>query len=165
MKRSTKMALTVVGGLTALTLVVGLGGRALADGAVGGHWRHEMMKRFVDARIEKALEVVRADAQQRQIIQAAKARVVAAFEKEHANRKGMFDDALALFESAQIDQAKLDALRAEHEARRKLMEQTVLTAIKELHTTLSPDQRRALTAHIRAQRAAWHGGKSAPAQP
>ena len=162
MKRSTKIALTVVGGLTALTLVVGAGGRALANGPAGTSWKHEMMKRFVDARIDKALDVVRADPQQRQIVQAAKNRVVAAFEKEHANRKGMFDDALALFEADQIDQAKLDALRAEHEARRKVMEQTVLNALKELHTTLTPDQRRALTAHIRAQRAAWHSGKAQP---
>ena len=35
----------------------------------------------------------------------------------------------------------------------------------QLHATLSPDQRRALTAHIRAQRAAWYSGKGAPAAP
>jgi Spy/CpxP family protein refolding chaperone len=164
MKRSTKMALTVGGGLFALVLAVGLGGRALADGQVGGQWKHKMMKQFVQARLEKAFEVVRADPQQRQVIQAAKDRVVAAFEKEHGNRRGMMEDALALFESNTIDQVKLDALIAEHEARRKVMHQTVLNALREVHTTLSPDQRRALTAHIRAQAAKWHGAGQ-PAQP
>ena len=99
--------------------IVGLmaGAGAMAFGAHGG--RHGMMKRFVAAALDDALDEARVTPEQRTAIHGARDRAFAAVETAAPARHARVDEALLLFESDTMDAASVAALRADAEARHR----------------------------------------------
>ena len=139
-----------VGVLAVVTvgLVVGASAFAFAHGG-----RHGMMKRFVSAAIDDALESAKVTAEQRTAIHAARDRVFAAFEQHRRTRTDRLAEALALFEADQVDPARVDALRQQGEDEHRRIAEAVSQALVEVHDVLTPEQRRTLADYVRSHRA------------
>jgi Spy/CpxP family protein refolding chaperone len=139
-----------IGSVVAASLAL-LGGAAVF--AAGTHQgRHGMMKRFVAAAIEDALDAAKATPEQRTRIHAARDRALAAVETHMTGRPGHFDEMLATFEADQVDPARLQAMRARHEEEHRRVADAIQSALLEVHDTLTPEQRRAVADWVRAHR-------------
>jgi Spy/CpxP family protein refolding chaperone len=132
-------------------LAVGMIGSlaAFAHGPGGGP---PMMRRMAAAMIDDALNAANVTAEQRTVIYASRDRVFAAMEAQRQGHRAHMDEALALFEADTLDPAQVAALRAQREADRQQMADTVSQAIKEVHDVLTPVQRKAVADWIRAHR-------------
>lgn len=143
MKRRTTLGLLAVlaGGLLA-------GASALAFG--GPSARHGVMKRFVSATIDDALDQAKVTAAQRTAIYGARDRVFAAVEQHWQTRNTGTEEVLRLFEADQIDSAQVTALRQAREEEHRRLADTIEQAIVEVHDTLTPDQRKVVADYVRA---------------
>ncbi len=110
-------------------------------------------KRMASHRIDAALDAAKVDDSQRARIDAARDRVFAAFEAERPDPGAHFDEALSLFAADTIDQAKVAALRAQHQEVAQRVGDAVVGALQEAHDVLSPAQRRAVVEFVRARHA------------
>ncbi|MBL9004701.1 MAG: periplasmic heavy metal sensor [Myxococcales bacterium] len=135
----------------ALAMALLVGGVAYKSAHAGfGHGRKAaIMKRIVSAHIDEVLDDAKVNDGQRQRIHAARDRVFAAFEDHRKKTGGSLEQALTLFESDQVDANQISALRGAHEVERKALADVVTQALVEAHDTLSPQQRRVVTDHIR----------------
>lgn len=135
----------------ALAMALLVGGVAYKSAHAGfGHGRKAaIMKRIVTAHIDEVLDDAKVNDAQRQRINAARDRVFSAFEDHRRKAGGSMEQALSLFEADQIDAGKIATLRTEHEAERKALADVVTQAVVDVHDTLSPQQRRVVTDHIR----------------
>ena len=138
-----------VGVLAVVTagLVVGASAFAFAHGA-----RHGMMKRFVSAAIDDALDTAKVTAEQRTAIHATRDRVFAAFEQHRQTRKDRLAEVLTLFEADQVDPARVEALRQQGADEHRRMADAVSQAVIEVHDVLTPEQRRVLADYVRSHR-------------
>ena len=144
MKRRTTIGLLALLGAGLLT-----GAAALAFG--GPHSaRHAVMKRFVSATIDDALDEAKVTPAQRATIHAARDRVFAAMEQHWQARSGGMDEALRLFEADRIDPAQVATLRQAREEEHRRIADVIEQAIVELHDTLTPAQRTAVADYVRA---------------
>ena len=143
MKRRTTIGLLAVltGGLLA-------GGGALAFGGLPG--RHGVMKRFVSATIDDALDQAKVTPAQRTAIHGARDRVFAVVEQHWQSRGARMDEALRLFEADQVDPAQVAALRQAKEDEHRRMADAIEQAIIEVHDTLTPAQRKVVADYVRA---------------
>ena len=143
MKRRTTIGLLAVlaGGLLA-------GASALAFG--GPPARHGVMKRFVSATIDDALDQAKVTAAQRTVIYGARDRVFAAVEQHWQTRGTGMEEALRLFEADQIDPSQVTALRQAKEEEHRRLADTIEQAIVEVHDTLTPAQRKVVADYVRA---------------
>jgi Spy/CpxP family protein refolding chaperone len=150
-----RMKLGIVAGV--LATLAGFGivkSRAHAGWGHGG--RHAIMKRMVNAHIDEVLDEAKVNPQQRSTIYAARDRVYSAFENSARDRKAHLEDALRLFEADRVDQAQVAALRAQGEAKHKLLADEVTRALIETHDVLTPQQRHVVAERVRAFRSG-HG--------
>ena len=143
MKRRTTIGLLAVltGGLLA-------GAGALAFGGPPG--RHGVMKRFVSATIDDALDQAKVTPAQRTAIYAARDRVFAAVEQQWQSRGTRMEEVLRLFEADQVDPAQVAALRQAKEEEHRRLADTIEQAIVEAHDTLTPAQRKVVADYVRA---------------
>lgn len=116
----------------------------------GSHWRGKMARFFVERQLEEALAAVKAsDAQKTQI----RGLVNAALDAEQKAMEAGRDDievVLRLFEAPRLDAAALAAVeQRQAQAARQRGERASTTAVQ-IHGLLSPDQRKALAAHMQA---------------
>jgi Spy/CpxP family protein refolding chaperone len=139
---------TILGSLAVLG--VGLVTTVAAFAHGGGHGRPAMMKRFVSAMIDEALEPANVTAEQRTRIYAARDRAFAAFEAHRQTRGTHMDDALALFEADAVDPGRVAAFRAQREAEHRQVGDALVQALTEVHDVLTPAQRKAVADWIRA---------------
>jgi Spy/CpxP family protein refolding chaperone len=147
------VAAVVVGGLATGAAALAAGGAAWAHGGPGPHgWRHGMMKRMVTAAIDDALDAAQATPEQRAAIQAAHGRVTKAVESHWQTRQARMEELLALFEADAPDPARVAELRTRAEAEHRTIADALTQAITEAHDVLTPDQRRAVAAYVRAHR-------------
>src|SRR5262245_53115557 len=112
---------TVIAVATVLTAGVLAGAGALAFGGPShrhGMMKHGMMKRFVSATIDDALDQAKVTPEQRTAIHAARDRVFAAVEQQWQTRRAGVEDVLQLFEADQVDPAQVAALRQAREDER-----------------------------------------------
>jgi Spy/CpxP family protein refolding chaperone len=116
----------------------------------GGSVQHKVMGAMMQARIDDALDQIKATPAQRTTVHAAADRVLAAFKEAHADRGGDLEQLLEVFAADQIDGTKLNQLRAEHLARMHTVGDAIVQAISDVHDALSADQRTALVAFIKA---------------
>ena len=133
------MKKTLAIGLTLAAAFVVLTGFA----ACGHHRSHDPadLAAHVTARLDGALDDLDATPAQRQQIQAIKDRVLADAQKLHATRQADHALALAEWDAASPDRAKLHALIDQRgDALRALAHQAV-DAIADAHDVLTPDQR------------------------
>lgn len=135
----------------AFAVALFVGGIAYKSAHAGwGHSRKAaIVKRMVSAHIDEVLDDAKVNDGQRQRIYGVRDRLFSAFEEHHKRGGGSLESALSLFEADQIDANKLSGLRGEMEAERKALADQVTQGIVEIHSTLSPQQRRVVTDHIR----------------
>src|SRR5262249_32300346 len=95
--------------------------RAVVDWAQAqsgpGRFGAEILRRLVSARVDQALEFVRATPQQSASARAIRDRVFAGLDEAHRAHRAELERALALFTPERIDAAQVEALRADHQAR------------------------------------------------
>jgi Spy/CpxP family protein refolding chaperone len=122
--------------------------------------RGAFMKTMVERRIDDALDAAKATPEQRQAIAAARDHVFATFEETHGEHDVDLERALSLLEADKLDEAKLAALRSEHQAKAKKIGDSIVQAIYDAHDALTPPQRRAVADFVRAHHDAHeaHGG-------
>jgi Spy/CpxP family protein refolding chaperone len=138
-----------------LALTVGVLGVAFSATGCGRHHSPEKVKAYVSKRIDKELDNLKANEQQRAVVHAARDRLFAVVLKNRDAHKAMIKEALELFESNAMPPARVDALRSEHEARSKLVRDEVTRAITEIHAALTPEQRKQLGERIRSKLARY----------
>jgi Spy/CpxP family protein refolding chaperone len=152
MTRRTKLAVTA-------TVAVGLLAGATAFAAWGSGGRPAIMKRMVTAVIDDALDAAQVSASQRPQIYAARDRVFIVVEEMRTNRRARMEQVLALFEADAIDPARLEALRALREEEHRKLADAIAQAVVETHDVLTPEQRKALTSHVRSYHQRRHLGQ------
>ena len=124
-------------------------------------WEHhargpEHLRRRAAARIDAALDAVKASPAQRTLVHAAADHVFAAFEAAHGDHHAEMQEALDLFAADRLDPAAVAAHRARKEADLKKVGDALVQAIYDVHDALTAPQRQALVAHLRAEHAG-HG--------
>jgi Spy/CpxP family protein refolding chaperone len=149
MKRNWKIAI----GAALSALILGVGAGAMAGpgfhGGPGGRHGH-MMKKFVGAVIDDALDEAKVTPQQREQIHAARDKALQAIESRHGDHKEHMEKALRLFEQDRVDRGQLDALRAEREADMRAVSDAVTDALVEAHDVLTPAQRHTVAEYVRS---------------
>jgi Spy/CpxP family protein refolding chaperone len=148
MKRRTVIGLAAGAVLT--MAAVGVGAGALALGHSGG--RAAIMRRVVTATIEEALDRAQVTADQRVAIHAARDRVYAVVEAERTGRHGHLEEGLRLFESDNPDPALVAAIHERAEMGRQRMRTAIHEAVVEVHSILTPAQRKAVADYVRSHR-------------
>jgi uncharacterized membrane protein len=138
---------TVIGMLAVL-------GAGLLAGVAGLAWAHQggrqaVMKRFVSAYIDDALDPAQPTPEQRAAIHAARDRALAGVEEMRRGRAGRMEEALRLFEGEPLDQARLQAFREQAEADHARVREAITQAVVEAHHVLTPVQRKAVADYIR----------------
>jgi Spy/CpxP family protein refolding chaperone len=140
----------LIAGLVVLAIGIAAGAVAFAWGGPGH--RAGIMKRFVAAAIDDAIDQAGVSAEQRAAIHAARDRVWASVEQHRQARGAQVEDALRLFEADRVDAAQVAALRQAREAEHRQLADTIAQAILEVHDILTPAQRKALADYVRAHR-------------
>jgi len=146
------------GGLAAVVLgLIGIGGTALARrGGFGCHGnRAEFMKRMVSGKIDDALDYAKVEGRAREQVYAARDRVFAALAEAHADRGEHLQQVLELWQADTIDRGKVDALRAERQARMQKVGDAITQGIIDAHDALTPEQRKAVAEYVQKQRARY----------
>lgn len=142
-------------GFLALVVAALVGGVAIKHRSAHA-WGHKgkaaIMKRIVNAHIDEVLDDAKVSDQQRQTIYGARDRVFNAFEGQRGTHKAHLEEALQLFEADRVDGNKLQQLRAQRETETRQLADVVQQALTEVHDTLTPQQRRVVTDHIRSFR-------------
>ena len=132
---------------------VALVGSAAAFAFGGPHGgRQHLMKRFVAAAIDDALDAAKVTPEQRARIHAVRDRTLAAAETHLTDRRGRMDALLTVFEADQVDLAAVHAMRAQHEEQHRRLADAIQSALLEVHDTLTPEQRRAVASWVREHR-------------
>lgn len=112
------------------------------------HWREKMAKFMVDRHLDEALAVIKAtEAQKGQI----RTLVEQGFDAERKAMQSAREDvevALRLFEAAQLDPAALTALETKQLRASQARGERAATIAQQIHAQLTPDQRKALAAHM-----------------
>jgi Spy/CpxP family protein refolding chaperone len=111
----------------------------------GGPFGHHMMLKKFDA----ALDAVKASPAQKQAIEAARDHVFATIEEVHKDKRGAMQQAMDLFTADRIDQQKLAALRAQHQADAKKIGDSIVVAVQSTHDALTSQQRQQLVAYLK----------------
>jgi Spy/CpxP family protein refolding chaperone len=132
---------------------VALVGSAAAFAFGGPHGgRQHLMKRFVAAAIDDALDAAKVTPEQRARIHAVRDRTLATVETHMTDRRGRMDALLTVFESDRIDLAAVQVMRAQQEDQHRRIADTVQSALLEVHDTLTPEQRRIVADWVRQHR-------------
>jgi Spy/CpxP family protein refolding chaperone len=148
MKRRTVIGLAAGAVLT--VAAVGVGAGALALGHSGG--RAAIMRRVVVAALDEALDRAQVTPDQRVAIHAARDRVFAVVEAERNGRHGHLEEGLRLFESDSPDPALVAELHERAEMGRQRMRTAIHEAVVEVHSILTPTQRKAMADYVRSHR-------------
>lgn len=126
----------------------------------GGRGGHGFFHHRMEAKLDEALDAAKVTPDQRQKIHAIRDRVVQSLKDQHKGGRAHMDEALRLFEADRIDAQAVARLRTEQEQRRKQSADVIQAALTEVHDLLLPEQRRALTEHVRGQTGRWfHPGE------
>jgi Spy/CpxP family protein refolding chaperone len=141
---------TIIGMVAVLASGALVGATAFAFG--GPAHRASVMKRFVAAAIDDALEGAAVRPEQRAAIYGARDRVFAAVEAHRKARRPRLEEALRLFEADEIDAAQVAALRQQGEEDHKKLADTVSQALREVHDILTPGQRKVVADYVRSHR-------------
>jgi periplasmic protein CpxP/Spy len=144
MKRHSKILLAVVAGV------------ALAGAGIVAAHEHEGHEGFghhmMFKRLDKALDAVKATPAQKQAIEAARDHVIATIQEVHKDKRGAMQQALDLFAADHIDQAKLAALRTQHQADAKKIGDAIVVAVQSTHDALTSAQRQQLVAYLKVNK-------------
>ena len=132
--------------LAVAALAMAGAGVALAAHEHEGHgpFGHHLQKR-----LDAALDAVKATPAQRSAIEAARDHVIATIQEVHKDKRGAMKQAIELFAADRIDQQKLAALRASHQADAKKIGDAIVVAVQSSHDALTSVQRQQLVAYLK----------------
>ena len=133
-------------GVVAVGLVAGA--VAFAQGPGRPPMHGQMMKRMISARLDEALDQAKVTPEQRTAIYASRDRAFAALEGQRPDPAHR-EQVLALFESDQLDPARLQALHEQERQRHEAARTAITQAIVEIHDTLTHDQRKLVADWVR----------------
>jgi protein CpxP len=133
MKKSLAFGLALAATFTVLTGFRGCGHRPSHDPA--------QMAAHVTARLDSTLDDLEATPAQRQQIQAIKDRLLASAQTLHATRQADRAAALAEWDAASPDRAKIHALVDQRADALRAMAHQAVDAIADAHDVLTPEQR------------------------
>jgi Spy/CpxP family protein refolding chaperone len=144
-----------------------LGGIAFAKGGrMGGHcgwgrggWSVEDKKKFASAKIDEVLDELKVTDDQRKQIYVSRDKLFTALEDARPDHDAKFKEITALFEKDELDLREVESLKAEHRDRIQKVEEAVTQAIVEVHSTLTPDQRKQLVAKAKKFHERFGGGE------
>jgi|GEM_PF-1086438 len=129
--------------------VLGLTAVAMAREGHVGAGKHAWMEARVNAHIDDALEAIKANPQQRAAVYAARDHLVEAFKAGHGDRVNALREASELFSSDRLDEKRIAAARARHEAEAQKIGDAVVQAFYDVHDALTSAQRKSLVEYAR----------------
>jgi Spy/CpxP family protein refolding chaperone len=141
-----------LGGVTVLAAA----GFARHGGLCGGHGDPARMERMLGERLDHVLDEIDATPEQRTRIGAVKDRLLEKGRALRAARGGAMQEALAQWESATPDRAKVHALVDARGAEMQAFAHEVADGLAEVHGILTPGQRAEVAERWR-ERAERHG--------
>ncbi len=144
MKTRLKWLMVGIGVLGLSTVALARGGHM---GKHGGGW----MEARVNAHIDDALAAVKANTQQRAAVYAARDHLIEAFKDGHEGRAGALREASELFASDRLDEKRVAAARARHEAEAQKIGDAVVQAFYDVHDALTTEQRKTLVEYVRGE--------------
>lgn len=118
----------------------------------GAGWRQKWLVNMVDYRLADIYDQLKATPEQRQKLTAVKDGVVQAWFAGHDDRRAAMNSALQLFAANTLDKQKVAELKRDYLAKHKALADRVEAAVREVHATLSPEQRRAAVDLAKAHR-------------
>jgi Spy/CpxP family protein refolding chaperone len=118
----------------------------------GGGMGHPIARRVAAAIVDDAMDAIKATPQQRTVANAARDRVLAAFQQHQQGRATRAQDVIALFEADQIDPARVAAVRRSVEDEHRKIGDAISQALADVHAVLTPDQRKQLAEYVRQHR-------------
>jgi Spy/CpxP family protein refolding chaperone len=114
------------------------------------------IKHMVSERVDDMLDEISATQPQRDTVHAAVQRAFDAITADDPT--GHFDQAMDLFAADKIDQAKVAALQAQHQAKAQKMGDAIVDAITSVHDALTPAQRAKVAQIVEQHHAHMHHG-------
>ena len=152
MKRWTKV-LMVVG-------IVGVAATSIAWGGRGA--RRGFAKYLASARIEEALDSIKATPEQRQVVAAVKQDVFAKLHAKREANRGVGEQIAQLLVADRLDTAQLNALADKKAEEAKAAAHEMIAEVAKIHAVLTPQQREKLYARWAEMRARHQQQKAAP---
>lgn len=140
MKRNPKLVLAVA--------ALAMAGAGVAM-AAHEHEGHDGFGHHMEKKLDAALDAVKASPAQKQAVEAARDHVLATIQEVHKDKRGAMQQALDLFAADRIDQQKLAALRAQHQADAKKIGDAIVVAVQSTHDALTSQQRQQLVAYLK----------------
>jgi Spy/CpxP family protein refolding chaperone len=118
-----------------------------------------MFRHMIDEHVDDVLDQIHASAQQRDKVHAAVARAFDAIGSQMGDHAAHFDEAIALLTADKIDNAKIDAVRAERLAKMQRVGDAIVQALTDIHDTLDAGQRKQVADIVKSHHESHrHGG-------
>lgn len=118
----------------------------------GAGWRQKWLVNMIDYRLADIYDQLKATPEQRQKLTAVKDGAVQAWFAGRDDRRAALNSALQLFAADTLDKQKVAELKRDYLAKHKALADRVEAAVREVHATLTPDQRRAAIDFAKAHR-------------
>jgi len=119
--------------------------------------RHRTATERADRLVNKITKELDLNEQQQAKLAAVREAFLSARSQGRPEHEAMFNDALAMVQSDQLDQAKLAQLLDRHHAAQKLQAAAVIPKLAEFHASLRPDQRAKAAEQLKRFRERMHG--------
>jgi Spy/CpxP family protein refolding chaperone len=156
MKKMAWIALGVFA-VASVAVLTGFRHAGGCGGRFGPGGRPEEMAAFLTARVDDALDDIKATDAQRATVHAAKDRVVEKMKAVRGDRKEMRDELVAAWKADQSpDKAKLHALVDQRVEAMRAAGYEAVDAASEVHDALTPEQRAQIAQRIESHRR-WRG--------
>lgn len=137
--------IVIIGSTTAV--VLGAGALAFAGGQDGfgpGGMRHKMMQGFMEYRMDRMLDDVGANDEQKAKIKTILKTAMEEIRPDRQERRALRDGALDLLEAPTIDRAAIEAFRAQEIEKLDAKSKIIAKAVADAADVLSADQRKKL---------------------
>lgn len=108
-----------------------------------GGWKQKWMVNMLDEKLDDVFDTLKATPDQRKRITTVKDGVVASWFSGKDDRRAMLNQALQLFAADKLDKAQVTALKTAYLAKHKTVADRVEAAVREVHATLTTEQRKA----------------------
>jgi periplasmic protein CpxP/Spy len=155
MKKMAWIALGVFA-VASVAVLTGFRHAGGCGGRFGPGGRPEEMAAFMTARVDDALDDIKATDAQRATVHAAKDRVLEKVKALRGDRRQMHEELLAAWKSDSADKAKLHALVDQRIEEMRAVGHEAVDAAAEVHDALTPEQRQQVAERMERHRR-WRG--------
>lgn len=119
--------------------------------------RHRTVAERADRMVGKITKELDLNEQQKARLEAVKNTFLEVRAQTRKEQDALFDEALALVQSAQLDQAKVLQLMERHQALQRQAAPAVVAKLAEFHASLTPEQRAKAVEQLRHLHDRMHG--------